>query len=65
MKVAIASDHAGFEYKQVLVKELQTAGYEVQDLGTYNTDPDDYPDHAADVALAVQNKPSAAQSRIR
>jgi ribose 5-phosphate isomerase B len=56
MKVAIASDHAGFEYKQVLVKELQTAGYEVQDLGTNNTDPDDYPDHAADVALAIQNK---------
>jgi len=56
MKIAIASDHAGFEYKGVLVKELQTAGYHVVDLGTYNTDPTDYPDHAADVAVAVQNK---------
>ena len=55
MKVAIASDHAGFEYKAVLVKELQTAGYHVQDLGAYSTDPSDYPDHAADVARAILN----------
>lgn len=56
MKVAIASDHAGFEYKAVLVEELKSTGYEVIDLGTHNTDPTDYPDHAADVARAVLNK---------
>jgi ribose 5-phosphate isomerase B len=57
MKIAIASDHAGFEYKEAIVKELNGAGYEVTDLGTHNTDPtDDYPDHAADVAKAIQNK---------
>ena len=54
MKVAIASDHAGFEYKEAIVKELNGGGYEVTDLGTYNTNPtDDYPDHAADVAQAI------------
>ena len=57
MKVAIASDHAGFEFKQELVKQLSDGGYEVIDLGTNRPDlPDDYPDHAADVALAVLNK---------
>ena len=56
MKVAIASDHAGFEYKSALVKELQTNGYQVSDLGAYNTDPSDYPDYAAAVAQAILNK---------
>ena len=57
MKVAIASDHAGFEYKEAIVKELNGAGYEVNDMGTYNNNSaDDYPDHAADVALAIQKK---------
>ena len=57
MKVAIASDHAGFEYKEAIVKELNGAGYEVTDLGTYNANPtDDYPDHAADVALALLDR---------
>jgi ribose 5-phosphate isomerase B len=56
MKVAIASDHAGFEFKEALVKELNAAGYEVNDLGAYNDKPSDYPDHAADVAVAILNK---------
>ena len=57
MKVAIAADHAGFEYKQVLVKELREAGYDVLDLGADTGDSeDDYPDHAADVANALLNK---------
>jgi len=57
MKIAIASDHAGFEYKTALVKDLKEAGFEVLDLGTDNPDqPDDYPDHAADVALAIINQ---------
>ncbi len=57
MRVAIASDHAGFEFKQELVKQLSEGGYEVIDLGTDRPDlPDDYPDHAADVALAILDK---------
>src|SRR5580692_4864868 len=53
MKIAFASDHAGFEYKQILIPELRTAGYEVLDLGTDSTAPTDYPDQAEDVALAI------------
>jgi len=57
MKVAIASDHAGFEYKTILAEELKKSGYEVLDLGAFNIDPiDDYPDHAANVANALINK---------
>lgn len=54
MKIAFASDHAGFSYKAILIKELQNAGYDILDLGTHSEAPSDYPDHAADVALAIQ-----------
>jgi ribose 5-phosphate isomerase B len=56
MKVAFASDHAGFEYKQILIPELRTAGYEVLDLGTHSETPTDYPDQAEDVAKALLRK---------
>ncbi len=57
MKVVIASDHAGFTYKTLLVKDLQQAGYEVIDLGTHgNTPDDDYPDYAEALALAILKK---------
>ena len=57
MNIAIASDHAGFEFKAALVKDLTDAGHEVSDLGTDGTNPtDDYPDHAADLAIALLNK---------
>jgi ribose 5-phosphate isomerase B len=57
MKVAIAADHAGFEYKAAIVTELASAGYEVLDLGAHNPDPnDDYPDYAAAVAQSLLNK---------
>ncbi|WP_316788999.1 ribose 5-phosphate isomerase B [Pedobacter frigoris] len=56
MKVIIGSDHAGFQYKEILIDVMQQNGYEVIDKGTYNQQPTDYPDHAADVALALLNK---------
>lgn len=56
MKVIIASDHAGFDYKTLLIKDIQEHGYEVTDLGTCDTNPTDYPDHAAAVANAIINK---------
>ncbi len=56
MKIIIASDHAGFNYKTLLLKDIQQQGYDVKDLGAFNTEPDDYPDHAADVANAIINK---------
>lgn len=56
MKVIIGSDHAGFNYKNILVGVLKEAGYEVLDIGTYSTVATDYPDHAADVARALLDK---------
>ncbi len=56
MKIAIAADHAGLEFKTALIPDLIKAGYEVHDLGTNNSDPDDYPDRAADLAAALLNK---------
>ncbi len=53
MKVALAADHAGFALKQDLLPALRSLGHTVQDLGTHNTDPVDYPDTARDVARAV------------
>jgi len=54
MKIAFASDHAGFHYKTILVKELRAAGFDILDLGTNVDTPSDYPDHAADIAHAIQ-----------
>jgi ribose 5-phosphate isomerase B len=53
MKVTIASDHAGYAYKKILIPDLHAAGYEVIDLGTDSETPTDYPDQAADLARAI------------
>ena len=43
MKIAIACDHAGYEYKEKLVEYLRTQGYEVKDFGTHSAESMDYP----------------------
>lgn len=53
-KIAIAADHAGFEYKEILKKHLETK-YQVQDFGTYSTDSVDYPDFVHPAATSVEN----------
>jgi RpiB/LacA/LacB family sugar-phosphate isomerase len=53
MKVAIASDHAGFLMKQDLAAYLKKSGYEVMDLGTNSQDPVDYPDFAEAIGRAL------------
>lgn len=53
MKIIIPSDHAGFRYKSLLIKHLTENDHEVLDLGAYNEEPSDYPDHAADIAQAL------------
>ncbi len=56
MRVAIASDHAGFEQKQQLVDYLaQELGQDVMDLGPDSDDRVDYPDYANKVAQAVSS----------
>ena len=46
MIISIASDHAGFEQKQLLAAYLEEEGYEVHDLGPDSDDRVDYPDFA-------------------
>jgi len=53
VKIAIASDHAGFKYKTLIAGHLARAGHEVVDLGTRSTDPVDYPDYIKLAAEAV------------
>lgn len=45
MKIAIASDHGGFELKEEIKKHLQDRGVEVLDLGTYSKESVDYPQY--------------------
>lgn len=43
LRVAIGSDHGGYEYKEQIVSHLKEKGYECVDVGTYSTDSCDYP----------------------
>ena len=56
MKIAIASDHGGFDLKESLKKYLVDNGYEVKDVGTYSKDSCHYPEFAVKCAELVKNK---------
>jgi len=53
MKIALASDHAGFELKSKIRAHLEQAGIPVEDFGTYKTESVDYPDYGVLAASAV------------
>ena len=53
MKIAIASDHAGFTYKEKIKQFLSQAGHAVKDFGTTSEAPVDYPDFIRPAAEAV------------
>jgi ribose 5-phosphate isomerase B len=53
MRLAIGSDHAGYELKECLESFLVDLGHEVIDLGTHSADPVDYPDYAEAVGKEV------------
>ena len=53
MKIAIGSDHAGFQYKEAIREFLKKLGHEVRDLGTFSDAPVDYPLFIRPVAEAV------------
>jgi ribose 5-phosphate isomerase B len=53
MKVAIASDHRGYQVKCRVVKHLRERNHEVHDLGTNSSESVDYPDYAAKVCREV------------
>lgn len=49
--IVVASDHAGFDLKESLKRDLQQAGHEVLDLGTTAPQSVDYPDFGAAMAV--------------
>ncbi len=53
MKIAIGSDHAGFEYKEKIKALLTGLGHAVTDFGTHSNQPDDYPVFIRPTAEAV------------
>lgn len=53
VRIALGSDHRGFDLKQEMLGALRAQGHDCEDFGTYSKDPVDYPDFAAPVARAV------------
>lgn len=53
MRIAIGSDHAGFQYKEMLMTVLRARGHDIADFGTDSPEPVDYPAFIRPVALAV------------
>ncbi|MEH0158393.1 ribose 5-phosphate isomerase B [Limibacter armeniacum] len=54
MKIAIGGDHAGYEYKEELVKYLEENGHEVKDFGPFSAESCDYPDYVHPLADAIE-----------
>jgi len=55
MKIAIASDHAGFNMKEHIINYLKEKGYELIDYGAKSAESVDYPDYGHPMAEAVEN----------
>jgi ribose 5-phosphate isomerase B len=53
MRVVIASDHGGFQYKKILLATIREKGYDLVDLGAFDEEASDYPDYAQAVANAI------------
>jgi len=53
MKIALASDHAGYKYKEKIKAVLLEQGHEIKDFGTHSAEPCDYPDFIRPAAEAV------------
>jgi ribose 5-phosphate isomerase B len=53
-RIALGADHAGFQAKETIKKYLQSAGYAIDDAGTWSEESVDYPDFAIKVARRVQ-----------
>ena len=57
--IPIGADHAGFQMKERLVRELSAMGFEPLDVGTHSPEPVDYPDYAHPVAERVSRGEAA------
>ncbi|MBI2594477.1 RpiB/LacA/LacB family sugar-phosphate isomerase [Candidatus Curtissbacteria bacterium] len=60
MKIYLATDHAGFEFKEKIKAFLQEKGYDVEDCGAFELNPiDDYPDFIVPAAKKVSQNPGS------
>lgn len=65
MKIVIAADHGGFDFKEKVKKFLIKEGYTVEDYGAYEFDKDDdYPDFISKAAEAVSKDPEGTRGII-
>ena len=55
MKIAVATDHAGFPIRDIVLEAVRDAGHEIIDLGTHSTEAVDYPDYAEKIGRAIQS----------
>lgn len=56
MKIAIGGDHAGFHYKERIIKHLKEGGHEIRDFGPQTNDSVDYPDHVHPLASSIASE---------
>lgn len=54
LRIALASDHAGYHLKQEVIRHLTEQGATLHDFGCYSADSCDYPDYAHPLAAAVE-----------
>ncbi len=54
MKIGLASDHAGFEYKEMLKEYLISKNFEITDFGCFSLESVDYPDFAHQLAISIK-----------
>jgi ribose 5-phosphate isomerase B len=54
LKIAIGGDHAGFEYKNKIVKKLESQGYVLKDFGPFSEASVDYPDYVHPLSNAIE-----------
>lgn len=59
MRIAVATDHAGFPLKQAILDALKELGVDALDLGVFDTTSVDFPDYAARVGRAIQKGEAA------
>ncbi|MGV3240618.1 ribose 5-phosphate isomerase B, partial [Streptococcus hyovaginalis] len=55
MKIAIASDHGGYQLKEAVKAHLHNAGMEVKDFGCHSRESVDFPDYAKSVGASIVN----------
>ena len=53
MKIALGTDHAGYDFKEAIKQHLQKHGHEVQDFGTFSNESVDYPEYIRPAAESV------------